>query len=69
MKEEGEGFGYYLVYDDQFRRIGRIDPDYGWLVGIADEGLLYMRQKPYIDDSGNLADPVVKVYRIAVSDA
>ena len=27
MKEEGEGFGYYLVYDDQFRRIGRIDPE------------------------------------------
>ncbi len=69
MKEEGEGLGYYLVYDDQFRRIGRIDSDYGWLVGTADEGLLYMWQKPYIDDSGNLADPVVKVYRIAVSDA
>ena len=68
MKEDGEGLGYYLVYDDQFRRVGRIDPDYGWLAGTADEGLLYMRQKSYIDDSGNLADPVVKVYKIAVSD-
>ena len=45
MREEGEGFGYYLVYDDQFRRVGRIDLDYGWLVGTADEGLLYMRQE------------------------
>lgn len=69
MKEEGEEYSYYLVYDDQFRRIGRIDPDYGWLVGTAHEGLLYMQQEPYIDDSGNLADPVVKVYRIAISDA
>ena len=69
MREESEGFGYYLVYDDQFRRVGRIDLDYGWLVGTADEGLLYMRQKPCIDNSGDLADPVVKVYRIAVSDA
>ena len=69
MKEDGEGLGYYLVYDDQFRRVGRIDLDYGWLVGTADEGLLYMEQKPYIDDSGNLADPEVKVYRIVVSDA
>lgn len=69
MREEGEEFGYYLVYDDQFRRVGRIGSDYGWLVGTADEGLLYMRQEAYIDDSGNLADPVVKVYRIAVSDA
>ena len=68
MKEEGEGNFYYLVYDDRFRRVGRIDLNYGWLVGTADEGLLYMEQKPYIDDSGNLADPVVKVYRIAVSD-
>ena len=68
MRKEGEGYGYYLVYDDQFRRVGRIDIDYGLLVGTADEGLLYMEQKPYIDDSGNLADPVVKVYRIAVSD-
>lgn len=62
-------FGYYLVYDDLFRRVGRIGSDYGWLVGTADEGLLYMRQEAYIDDSGNLADPVVKVYRIAVLDA
>ena len=69
MREEGEGLRYYLIYDDQFRRVGRIDLDYGWLVGTANEGLLYMKQKPYIDDSGNLADPVVKVYRIAVSDA
>lgn len=69
MRKEDEGYGYYLVYDGRFRRVGRIDLDYGWLVGTADEGLLYMEQKSYIDDSGNLADPVVKVYRIAISDA